>query len=671
MLTFKPYNVWVARQQPYVDLDRRICNDSVASQQREWLVTNGIGGYAMGTVAGVRTRSYHGLLIAAIKPPLGRRQLLANLEETAVYGNDSFELFSNHWQSGQILPEGYLHIERFYLDGTTPVWIYAVGSARLEKRLWMQPGANTTYVKYTLLYGTMPLGLSIKTLVNYRDHHAINLDASIQMGVEQLNNGLRINTPSGGSPFYILSDKANVQTQHVWYENFFLSFEADRGLASLDNSLFAGKFHAELQPGESVLVAASTDSAVELDSQKAYLQRAQYETSLVSASGLDTAPDAVQQLVLAADQFIVKRGGPEDADGKSVIAGYPWFSDWGRDTMISLPGLTLETGRPDVAAKILRTYAKFFDQGMLPNRFPDAGETPEYNTVDATLWYFQAIRSYFKLTQDDALLRELYPILEDSISWHTNGTRHNIHVDPTDHLLYAGEKGTQLTWMDAKFGDWVVTPRIGKPVEINALWYNALCIMAEFAQVLGIDQQTASYNQRAEQVAKSFNRFWNEAGGYCFDVIDGPEGNEERLRPNQLIAVSLPHSPLGRAQQWHVVDVCERSLLTPFGLRSLTPVDPGFKGWYEGNTEQRDSAYHQGTVWAWLIGPFVQAHLRVYDNNLRARQFLEPLLEAHLKDSGLGSVSEIFDGSLPFTARGCPWQAWSVAELLRAWKLTQ
>lgn len=308
---------------------------------------------------------------------------------------------------------------------------------------------------------------------------------------------------------------------------------------------------------------------------------------------------------------------------------------------------------------------------MLPNRFPDAGETPEYNTVDATLWYFQAIRAYYEYTHDGGLLRELYPILEDIVSWHEKGTRHNIHIDPEDHLLYAGEPGTQLTWMDAKYGDWVVTPRIGKPVEVNALWYNALRTMADFSRVIGNEQQAANYETRGRQVADSFSRFWNEAGGYCYDVLDGPDGNEAHLRPNQLFAVSLPYSPLGKAQQWHAIEACERSLLTQFGLRSLAPTDAGFIGRYGGDRQQRDGAYHQGTVWAWLIGPFVEAHLRVYGDPLKARSFLEPLLQQHLQEFGLGSVSEIFDGSEPYTANGCPWQAWSVAELLRAWHLTQ
>ncbi|RLC72274.1 MAG: glycogen debranching protein, partial [Chloroflexi bacterium] len=379
------------------------------------------------------------------------------------------------------------------------------------------------------------------------------------------------------------------------------------------------------------------------------------------------APAAIEHLILAADQFIVRRSLSDDPDRRTIIAGYPWFGDWGRDTMISLPGLTLITGRHDVAARILRTYARFIDQGLLPNHFPEAGEEPEYNTADATLWYFEAIRAYHKATNDLTLLGDLFPVLQEIIKWHQRGTRYNIHVDPADGLLYAGEPGVQLTWMDAKMDDWVVTPRIGKPVEINALWYNALRIMADFARSLR--EPAEGYEITAEQARAGFARFWNEAAGYCYDVLDGPGGDDPALRPNQLLAVSLPYSPLTEQQQRAVVDACARHLLTSHGMRSLAPDDPAYVGRYGGDQHQRDRAYHQGTVWAWLIGPFVSAYLRVYRDPEVARSFLRPLMH-HLADHGVGSISEIFDGDPPFTPRGCIAQAWSVAEVLRAWQET-
>ena len=360
----------------------------------------------------------------------------------------------------------------------------------------------------------------------------------------------------------------------------------------------------------------------------------------------------------------MKRPLPGETAGDSVIAGYPWFGDWGRDTMIALPGLTLSTGRPEVAKSILRTYASFVDRGMLPNRFPEAGEVAKYNTVDATLWYFEAARQYVNATRDEELVEELFPTLADIVHWHVQGTRYNIHVDPSDGLLFAGEPGNQLTWMDARVGGEPVTPRIGKPVEVNALWYNALLSVTQFSRLL--KKPAAEYKSLAERVRASFKRFWNEAKGYCFDVIDGPAGHDASLRPNQLIAVSLPESPLTPVQQRSVVEACARHLLTSHGLRSLAPEDSSYRGHYGGDPHERDAAYHQGTVWGWLLGPFALAHLRAFRDPVTAASFLEPMAE-HLKTHGLGTASEIFDGDPPFTPRGCFAQAWTVAEILRAW----
>jgi predicted glycogen debranching enzyme len=428
---------------------------------------------------------------------------------------------------------------------------------------------------------------------------------------------------------------------------------------------------------------ASVEPEPNLDGDVAYAERELYEADLLEKArplwtGLPAAMEpAKSQLILAANQFVVRRATPQNPNGRSVIAGYPWFSDWGRDTMISLPGLTLPTGRPALAVEILRTYAQFVEQGMLPNRFPDEGESPEYNTVDATLWYFEAARAIIAATNDTRLLRDLFPVLADIIAWHQKGTRYNIHVDPADGLLYAGEPGWQLTWMDAKVGDWVVTPRMGKPVEINALWYNAVRIMADFArQLAALDQQDATelqaaaagYEQLAEQTAAGYQRFWLAEKGYCADLLDGPEGDDPALRPNQLLAVALPYSPLTAVQQKAVVDLCAYHLLAGTGLRSLSPDHANYTGHYGGPPRQRDGAYHQGTSWSWLMGPFVTAHWRVYQDKEMALGFLRPLLH-HLHDHGLGSISEIFDGDPPFTPRGCPAQAWGVAELLRSWWL--
>lgn len=457
------------------------------------------------------------------------------------------------------------------------------------------------------------------------------------------------------------------------YRGFALPAETARGLLDRDDHVHVATFETTLMPGETaVFLAAAGDGVTAVDLESLPRRRARDRALLAAWSearppGAAAAPGWVSQLVLAADQFVVDRAQtPGGSPGKSVIAGYPWFEDWGRDTMISLPGLALSTGQASIAAPILRTFAAFVDRGMLPNRFPDAAALPEYNTMDATLWYFQAVRACHEATGDDGLLRDLFPVLREIVDWHVRGTRYGIQVDAGDGLLRGGQDGVQLTWMDAKVGDHVITPRIGKPVEINALWYNALRAMVAFAARLG--EPAEPYQGMAAKALASFERFWNAAAGYCYDVLDGPAGAEAALRPNQIFAVSLPESPLSPERQRAVVDACARALLTSYGLRSLAPSEPAYHGFYGGDQARRDAAYHQGAVWGWLIGPFIEAHLRVYRDPEAARRLLAPLGD-HLGAAGLGSISEIFDGDAPFAPRGCIAQAWSVAEALRAFTL--
>ena len=657
------------------DFGREVTGNLAVAESREWLITNGIGGFASGTIAGKLTRRYHGLLMAALTPPLGRTLLLAKLEETVEYdgiypeNGRFYKLYCNRWSDGSVEPDGYKYLDRFHLEGTTPVWTYAIANALLEKRIWMQPGANTTTIQYKLVRATGPMTIDTSVLVNYRDYHATTIMDDRKVDIQEVENGLSLLLKEEGVPFYLLSDSAEITPDFDWYEDFFLSVEDYRGQRDIqDDHMKAGQIRQTLRVGESFAIVASTDPSPNLDADATLQQRVAYENDLLIKAGVEKAVPAMQQLVLAADQFIVKRPTAKDANGRSIIAGYHWFSDWGRDTMISLPGLTLNTNRPEVAASILRTYAQFVDQGMIPNRFPDAGEIPEYNTVDATLWYFEAIRAYFAATGDKALLAELYPVLEDIIKWHKRGTRYNIHMDSTDGLIYAGEEGIQLTWMDAKIGNWVVTDRIGKPIEINALWYNALRSMAGFAREL--DHDGRFYDKLADNTQLGFDRYWNAKMGYCYDILDGPDGHDGKLRPNQLFAISLHHSPLPEMQSRSVVDACARHLLTGHGLRSLSPDDEDYIGHYGGNQLKRDGAYHQGTVWGWLIGPFVEAHLRVYNDPDMAKSFLLPLIQ-ELVDDGVGSISEIFDGDPPFAPRGCIAQAWSVAEVLRVWQKTE
>jgi predicted glycogen debranching enzyme len=648
---------------------REVCGRLATAESREWLCTNGIGGFASGTIAGLLTRRYHGLLVAALNPPLGRTVLVTKIDETVEYDALRLPLFANRWRDGSVDPHGYVDIETFRLEGTTPVWTFAIADALLEKRVWMEQGANTTYVQYRLLRGQHPLRLELKALANYRDYHGTTQANGWAMRVERLSNGLKVTAFDGARPYLLLSETAGAKEAHDWHSGFSLAGEAARGLDSIDDNLHVGTFHAQLTTARPVTLVLSAEAGPSLDVAAAWQRRRKHEESLLARwnsaqSSAKEAPDWIRHCVLGADQFIAARPTETDRDGATVIAGYHWFGDWGRDTMISLPGLALSTGRPEIARRILTTFSRFVDRGMLPNRFPDQGEAPEYNTVDATLWYIDAIRAYVTATDDDSTLRELFPVLEDILQWHRQGTRYGIKEDPSDGLLRAGESGVQLTWMDAKVGDWVVTPRVGKPVEINALWYKAARSKAWFAKRLG--KPTTAWDAQGERIKRGFERFWHPRLQYCYDVLDGPTAFDDSLRPNQIFAVALGESPLSPERQKRVVDVCARHLLTSYGLRSLAPGDPKYIARYAGDVTARDGAYHQGTVWAWLLGPFVRAHYKVYRDRAAARLMLAPLAD-HLGDFGVGSIAEVFDADPPFLPGGCIAQAWSVSETLRAW----
>ena len=659
-------------EQAEIQFGREICGDLDSAESREWLVTNGIGGYSSGTVAGSPTRRYHGLLVAALQPPVGRTQLVSAIDEIVHYAGTDYSLATHRWASGAVDPKGFLLVEDFHLEGTQPVWSYALADALLEKRIWMHQGENTTYIQYTLVRGSSALDLDLKALVNYRDFHSLTQAGGWRMNIEPLGHGVKVQAFDGAAPFYLKSSSAACEPRHEWYLGCYFGEETARGLEDREDRLFAALFRAKLQVGASVTLVATTEANALPDGETTAAERANREMKLFTAwqekheAIAAEAPSWLWQLILAADQFIVKRRLPEESDGRSIIAGYHWFGDWGRDTMIALPGLTLATGRAEVAKQILLTFSRYVDGGMLPNNFPDAGGQPEYNTVDAALWYFEAVRQYFESTIDAAALQKLFPVLAAMIDAHVNRTRYNIHVDPADGLLFAGGPGVQLTWMDAKIGDWVVTPRTGKPVEINALWINALETMAHFARLL--KKSGEGYEILAAKATKSFQKFWNAQRGCCYDVIDVPGiGNDGSLRPNQIFAVSLLSNLLTPEQQKSVVDTCARHLLTSHGLRSLAPGEPDYIGHYGGSPRDRDAAYHQGTVWGWLLGPFALAHFRVHKDREAALRFLEPL-GRQIYASGLGTLSEIFDGDAPFTSRGCIAQAWTVAEVLRAWQ---
>jgi predicted glycogen debranching enzyme len=642
-----------------ITLTRDVLNELDGAARREWLVTNGLGGFACSTLAGMNTRRYHGLLVASLRPPLERTLMVAKLDVVAIYRGRRFELATNEYADGTIAPRGYVLLDSFRLEGAIPVWTWQIADALIEQRVWMAHGSNTTYVQFSVVRASEPLELELTPLCTYRDYHSQHRGYRETL-VTQLGNGVRVDAWFGAQPYRLLADRGTCAIAPQWYWNFKHRVETERGLDDLEDLFRPARFTMTLAAGESGAMTLTASETEPLPAAQALRREFERQAALLQLT--PDAPESFTQLALAADQFIVQRQG-----GMTVIAGYPWFGDWGRDTMIALPGLTLATGRPDIAANILRTFASFVSDGLLPNRFPDGADAPEYNTVDATLWYFVAIDEYVRASGDRKLLEELFPVLRSIVRWHQRGTRHGICVDEQDGLLRAGEDGVQLTWMDAKIADWVVTPRTGKAVEINALWFNALAIMRDFAQQLGDAEAAREYGSASERVARSFDeRFWYAEGGYLYDVIDSPAGEDASLRPNQIFAVSLRHPLLENGRAKAVIDKCMHELWTPVGLRSLAPTDPRYVSHYGGSPHERDASYHQGTVWSWLLGPFALAHYRIYNDAPAALALLNGMT-AHLRDACVGQVSEIFDAEAPFASRGCFAQAWGVAETLRAW----
>ncbi|MCA9920864.1 MAG: glycogen debranching enzyme family protein [Anaerolineales bacterium] len=652
-----------------IEFSRGTCGNLAVSENLEWLVTNGIGGFASGTVAGLLTRSYHGLLIAAFRPPSGRTYLVSKLNETVTYADKQYPINSDRWTGGVINPIGYLHIEQFALHGTTPVWTYAFGDALLEKRIWMKQNANTTFVQYKLVRGTAPLTLTAVPLVNYRSMHNVTQANNWEMAVDEVPGGIKVTAYTGATPFYLTCDKAAITTDHNWHRRFFLMREANRGHNPTEDHLNIGQFELVLQPGESTTFTLSTDMMFKVDGEAEFQKQQAHEHRLINmaASLLNESrcDDNIRQLILAADQFIVRRPLPTDPDGYTIMSGYHWLNSHTRDTIRALTGLMLVTGRAEKAGKLLRKYAFRINQGLLPDRFDSNQSESKYDTADATLLYIEAIRAFYENTQNINFVRELYPALQDIILWLNQGTHHNIHADPADGLLQAGDGKVSLTWMDDSLDGKPVTPRAGKPVEINALWYNALCTIAHFADVLG--ENPARYTKMAKKVKAGFGRFWNDELGYCYDVLDTENGNDSSIRPNAVYAVALHYSPLSPDQQKSVVDICARHLLTSHGLRTLAVDDRAFIGQFGGDSRQRNMAHHQGTVWASLMGLFTRAHLRVYKDRALANSFIAPLCQ-QTKAHGLGTIGEVFDGAPPFTPQGCIAYAWSVAELLHAYQ---
>jgi len=653
---------------------------------REWLVTNGLGGYASGTVSGVMTRRYHGLLIAAMPAPMGRVVMLSHLRARVRLDDGRVILLDSEWPQTSAAAHTCASPVEFRLESGLPVWRYESDGLAVEKRVLMPHGQNTVHVTYRLLEAPGPLRLELRPFVHFRHHESpvsetiaapyslTAVEDRFEICAEPEQPTLRLLIHGSDSALTLdrlqVTKLQYVEEQHrgyphdgaVWSPGYFhLALDPD-GPAGVEGTLVAST-----EPWETVR-AMSPAEAVETESTRRAL--------LLERAGPVARSGIMAELVLAADQFIVTPAGRiEEAarataagdEVRTVIAGYHWFTDWGRDTMISLEGLTLVTGRYREAGYLLRTFAHYVRDGLIPNMFPEGQRQGLYHTADATLWFFQAIDRYVRTTGDRGTLGLLLPTLQDIIGHHLRGTRFGIGVDPRDGLLRQGMEGYQLTWMDAKVDDWVVTPRRGKAVEINALYYNALRLLEGWLRDEDGIEAARPFGDQADRLKASFNaRFWYESGGYLYDVIDGESGDDPSCRPNQLLAISLTHPVLDRHRWKAVLDIVRARLLTPVGLRSLAPDHPSYRPQYYGDLRARDAAYHQGTVWAWLVGPLVDAWLKVAPEEQHlARETLAGFIP-HLSEACIGSISEIFDAEVPFTPRGCIAQAWSVAEVLRA-----
>jgi predicted glycogen debranching enzyme len=632
-----------------IQFDRNICGNLDEALKHEWLETNGMGGFASSTVAGANTRRYHGLLIAATQPPAVRHLLLAKMEETLIVGGQRCDLSVNLYP-GTVHPAGYRYLTGFRLD-PFPVFTFEAGGVEIEKRVFMPDGENTVVIEYeTASY----CRLELRPLIAFRGYHDLTQANQGLNGAYDESAGLISIQPYLALPRLWFAHNANsIANEGHWYFNFEYPLERQRGLDFHEDLYCPFMAAFDLKPGEPAVLIASMLSHNAADA-----------APMRSAEIARRAP-ATDLLTAAADHFVVRRG-----PHRTVIAGYPWFSDWSRDTMISLPGLALATGRYDIARDVLLTFAGYIDQGMLPNRFPDsvsnAAQPLEYNTADATLWFFEAIRQYLEHSGDSEFVRaHLYEKLKDIISWHARGTRFGIRVD-SDGLLNTGDPSTSLTWMDARVGGKPVTPRNGKPVEIQALWYNALRFVAKLAVDFADEDARVFHENLAEKAAVSFNQlFWDPHAGHLYDVVYG-DTRDLALRPNQVISLSLGYCAIPEDRARRILEAVERHLLTPFGLRTLSPQDPHYYGRYGGSPQERDTEYHQGPVWPWLLGPFITADVRFNGDAARGRiaALLEPL-RSFAASPGTGQLPELFEGDSPHAPRGCFAQAWSVAEILR------
>ena len=631
--------------------------------QYEWLETNGLGGYASSTLTCTNTRRYHGLLVASLLPPVERVVLLSKLDERIIVNSQVVDLGMNEYQGGIVDPQGNLYLQGFQHD-LFPEFIYQVNFIRIKKTIVALHGENSTLIRYEVLAADQPFTLELIPLLAPRDFHSLTPQVPFRgLPAQFEEDTLHLNLGNVLPDLFIRAEGGGFTHEPDWYKSFEYRVELERGQDALENLYTPGYLGKRMEEGDILEVLVSTTDPRDRLPQDLYEQEIKRRKKIIA---LDKTGDPfIRDLLLAADQFLVKRG----TTGMSILAGYHWFSDWGRDTMISLPGLCLVTGKLDIAKNILGVYARHVSQGMLPNRFSDYDEQPKYNNADATLWFFVAIYQYLQTSNDwDFVINEILPVLEDILSWHDRGTRYQIHT-AEDGLLYAGEEGVQVSWMDAKVGDWVVTPRIGKAVEINALWYNAWKIYGIMLGGAGKEEQARNALDRANHIRQSFYAaFWNEEKNCLFDYVTGTY-KDASVRPNQLFAISLPFMLLDLNQARKVLASVEEKLYTRVGLRSLAPDDTMYLSKYHGNQYQRDAAYHQGVVWSWLLGPFVDSLIKVKGEKGRkqAKTVIENI-KSHMQEAGMGTISEIFEAEAPFAPKGCIAQAWSVAEMLRVIK---
>ena len=649
-----------------IAFDKDTCSDFETALSKEWLETNGLGGFSSSTLIGCNTRRYHGLLVTATQPPVGRMMLVNGLEEWVVIGDTRYYL-SCHQYPGVIHPRGHENLTGFRLD-PWPIWTYRLGPVVLEKSLTMIHGQSTVVLTYKIRKDAPGAELVLRPLMTGRDFHGIHKENDALRPQAEIRNGVCILNPYPGVPtVYFHHNAKEFSPGFNWFRQMEYARETERGLEDHEDIWSPGEFRFAFSGQQEAVLVATTEGGGYFDS--AFLLNAERQRRQALLTGWEATDDVTHHLLMAADQFVVdRRPRAGHAAGKSVIAGYPWFEDWGRDTLIALPGLLLVPGRFEEARDILKAYADYSNEGIVPNRFGEGSGGPDYNTVDASLWFILAAFHYVRYTKDFDFVRDhLWKTMKDIITHYQNGTRFHIRMD-LDGLIYAGQAGAQLTWMDARVGGETVTPRIGKPVEIQALWYNALRVMDQIGSRLGEKEASKKWMGLAEKVWASINRlFWYEEGGYLYDVVNGEE-RDASLRPNQIFAVSLPFESVTPDRAERLVAVIEERLLTPFGLRTLDPKDPRYTPHYEGDPAARDAAYHQGTVWPWLIGPFLTAYQKVHGKSAKVQSHIRAhlaLLLTHLWEAGLGTVSEVFDGDMPHEPRGTIAQAWSVGEILR------